>query len=80
MFPSPTQPSRTLSATYLPEVAPEQGWNQEEAVLSAIAKAGYRGRVKVGDEIWKSLKVKAYGSVKAEVDWEGYQAWMVKKG
>jgi AMMECR1 domain-containing protein len=33
--------SRTLSATYLPDVAPEQGWDQTETLDSAMRKAGY---------------------------------------
>lgn len=74
-FPHPSHPSRTLSATYLPEIAPEQGWTREEAILSAIQKAGYRGHVRVGDEVWKSLKVRVYQSEKAGCDWAGYVKW-----
>lgn len=33
--------------------------------MSAIQKAGWKGRVEVGDEVWRSLKVKVYGSEKA---------------
>jgi uncharacterized protein (TIGR00296 family) len=33
------------SATYLPEVAPEQGWDQMATVKSLIRKAGYKGVV-----------------------------------
>ncbi|ORY22589.1 AMMECR1 domain-containing protein [Naematelia encephala] len=72
-FPSPTSNSRrTLSATYLPEICPEQGWTKEETVISAIHKAGYRGKVVVGDDIWNSLKVKVYGSVKAGCTYSEY--------
>lgn len=58
----------------------DQGWTKEEAVLSAIQKAGYRGRVKVGDEIWESLKVKRYGSVKASAEYAEYEAWKQSEG
>jgi AMMECR1 domain-containing protein len=34
--------ARTMSATYLPDVAPSQGWNKEETLDSAIRKAGFR--------------------------------------
>ncbi|KAL3815977.1 hypothetical protein ACHAXA_005186 [Cyclostephanos tholiformis] len=35
----------TYTATYLPEVAIEQGWDREEAVISLVRKSGYRGAV-----------------------------------
>ena len=66
--------ARSLSATYLPEVCLDQGWSREECVKSAIQKAGYRGKVEVGDKVWKSLKVKVYGSVKGKCTWEEYKA------
>jgi AMMECR1 domain-containing protein len=81
-FPSPSTSSssssertRRLSATYLPEIAADQGWSQEETILSAIQKAGYRGRVVVGDEVWRSLEVGVYESSKAKLDWAEYEAW-----
>lgn len=74
-FPSPSNPSRRLSATYLPEIATEQGWTREETIKSAIQKAGYRGRVDVGDKVWESLEVKVYGSVKAGAGWAEYERW-----
>ncbi|BEI81635.1 hypothetical protein CcaverHIS002_0207950 [Cutaneotrichosporon cavernicola] len=76
-FPHPTA-GRTLSATYLPDVAPEQGWSKEQAVLSLIQKAGWRGRVTVGDKVWNSISTKVYGSVKVAVTYDDYVAW--KKG
>lgn len=72
--PATTRP-RQLSATYLPEVCPEQGWTKEETVLSAISKAGYRGRVEVGDDIWQSLQVKRYGSEKGGANYQVYKDW-----
>lgn len=33
-----------FTATYLPEVAGEQGWDREQALRSLVRKAGYRGR------------------------------------
>jgi AMMECR1 domain-containing protein len=79
-FPSPSSSAsssrtRRLSATYLPEIASDQGWSQEETILSAIQKAGYRGRVVVGDEVWRSLEVGVYESSKAKLDWADYEAW-----
>jgi hypothetical protein len=34
-----------LSATYLPEVAPDQGWEHIDASNSAICNAGWNGRI-----------------------------------
>ncbi|WVN86345.1 uncharacterized protein L203_101508 [Cryptococcus depauperatus CBS 7841] len=74
-FPHPSGHSQVYSATYLPHVCPEQGWTREETVLSAISKAGFRGKVVVGDKVWQSLKVKIYGSVKEPVTWQDYVEW-----
>jgi AMMECR1 domain-containing protein len=35
---------RKLGATYLPDVAKEQGWTKEEALISLMRKAGWSGR------------------------------------
>lgn len=53
----------SLSATYLPDVAPAQGWSKEEAIDSAIEKAGYHGRVT--KELRQSIHVQRYRSEKA---------------
>lgn len=34
---------RRLGATYLPDVALEQGWTKEEALVSLMRKAGWSG-------------------------------------
>lgn len=78
-FPHPTT-GRSLSATYLPDVIPEQGWTREEAVLSLIHKAGYRGHVEVGDDLWQSISMKVYGSVKAKATYEEYLDWAKLQG
>jgi uncharacterized protein (TIGR00296 family) len=78
-FPHPST-GRTLSATYLPDVTPEQGWTREEAVTSLIHKAGYRGAVSPGDDVWSSIAMKVYGSVKANASWEDYVVWAHDRG
>jgi AMMECR1 domain-containing protein len=68
----------TLTATYLPQVAEEQGWNQEEALDSAIAKAGYEGPV---DEAFRqSVHVQRYQSRKCFVSWDEYVQWRQTHG
>ncbi|TVY80621.1 Uncharacterized protein LSUE1_G005286, partial [Lachnellula suecica] len=44
--------NRNWGACYLPDVAPEQGWDREETVASLVRKAGYSGRK------WKELDLK----------------------
>lgn len=62
--------SRTLTATYLPDVIPEQGWSKDEAVESAIRKAGWSG--KINDDVKKSLRVRRYRSEKLSMT---YNEW-----
>ncbi|WVR05505.1 hypothetical protein IAU60_002523 [Kwoniella sp. DSM 27419] len=78
-FPHPTS-GKELHATYLPEICPEQRWTREQTVLSAIAKAGYRGRVTVGDALWDTIETQVYESVKAGVTWDEYLAWKRARG
>ncbi|KAG8990069.1 hypothetical protein FRB93_003356 [Tulasnella sp. JGI-2019a] len=67
----------SLTATYLPDVAPAQGWTKTEAVDSAIRKAGWDG--KITEEIRRSVKMRTYESKKAEVTWDEYWAWRLSK-
>src|SRR6266498_1425361 len=46
---------QSFSATYLPDVIPEQGWDKIEAVDSAIHKAGWRGRIT--EDLRRSVKL-----------------------
>ncbi|KHN97138.1 ammecr1 family protein [Metarhizium album ARSEF 1941] len=60
-------------ATYLPDVASEQGWTQDEALYSLVRKAGWMG----GRSRWKSLalKVTRYQGKKASLDYPEYKKW-----
>ncbi|KAI0069207.1 hypothetical protein BV25DRAFT_114891 [Artomyces pyxidatus] len=62
-----------FSATYLPEVAPEQGWDKIEAIDSAIRKAGWTGRI--SEDLRRSVKVRRYQSRKCTVGWDEYVEW-----
>lgn len=85
LSPLPVRLQRTLTATYLPQIAPEQGWSKLETLESAIQKAGFRGEL---SDIWiegdeddleqarkegrGTLTVRKYRSEKSEVsyaDW-----------
>ena len=61
---------RRYNATYLPEVAKEQRWDQEEAVRSLIRKAGYRGNI--SQEILSSISLTKYQSSKCSLSYEDY--------
>lgn len=64
---------RRLGATYLPDVAREQGWGKEEAVVSLMRKAGWRGR----SADWKSVElgVTRYQGRKVGISWGEWKEW-----
>jgi len=64
---------QSFSATYLPDVIPEQGWNKIEAIDSAINKAGWNGRIT--EDIRRSIKLQRYQSKACVVTWEEYIHW-----
>jgi AMME syndrome candidate gene 1 protein len=61
---------RSYSGTYLPEVAPEQGWSQSEAVESLVRKAGYKGAVT--KDLLQSMKTTRYQSSKCGLSYSEY--------
>ncbi|KAI9339081.1 AMMECR1 domain-containing protein [Obelidium mucronatum] len=65
------------TATYLPEVAAEQGWTQREALDSLLKKGGFRGRIT--EDIRQGVKVTRYQSLKHRVSWSEYKAWLDKE-
>ncbi|THH06799.1 hypothetical protein EW145_g3834 [Phellinidium pouzarii] len=64
---------RLLTATYLPDVMPEQGWNKIEAIDSAIHKAGWNGNIT--EDLRRSIKLRRYQSSKCTVGWKEFMAW-----
>lgn len=58
------------SATYLPEVAPAQKWNQYQCISSLIRKTGYRGVV--DDCLLAKLRCTRYQSSKARLSFDEY--------
>ncbi|KAH9955550.1 AMMECR1 domain-containing protein [Russula dissimulans] len=70
--------ARRLSATYLPEVAPEQGWEHIDAIDSAIRKAGWNGRI--SEDLRRSVRVRRYQSRKCVVGWDEFVAWRADRG
>lgn len=60
------------SATFLPEVAADQGWSTRECIEALVRKAGYAGRP--SEELLASLKVRRYQSSKASLSFADWQA------
>jgi uncharacterized protein (TIGR00296 family) len=58
------------SATYLPEVAPQQRWNVQQAVESLIRKAGYTKVISA--ELLQSIACTRYQSSKSQLDFATY--------
>ena len=69
---------RPLSATYLPEVMPEQGWDKLDAIDSAIRKAGWDGRIT--EDLRRSIKLRRYQSSKCCVSYDEFIAWREEHG
>ncbi|KAF9008822.1 AMMECR1 domain-containing protein [Cyathus striatus] len=65
-----------FTATYLPDVIPEQGWDKIEAIDSAIYKAGWTGQIT--EDIRRSVKLRRYQSRKCVVGWGDYINWRQK--
>jgi uncharacterized protein (TIGR00296 family) len=73
-FGSNNNTGEQYSATYLPEVAKDQSWNQKEAVVSLIRKAGYHGHVT--NELLSSIHCTRYQSSKFRVSYQDYVMMM----
>eukprot|EP00299_Pterocystis_sp_00344_P003983 c1478_g1_i2.p1 GENE.c1478_g1_i2~~c1478_g1_i2.p1 ORF type:complete len:160 (+),score=31.95 c1478_g1_i2:198-677(+) len=68
---------RSYRATYLPEVAQEQGWSKLECLQSLVRKAGFKGTV--SKDVISSLSVTRYQSSKAALSYPAYQALVKAK-
>ena len=58
------------TATYLPEVASEQGWTKLQAIDSLLRKAGYKELITQGFR--QALKLTRYQSEKCIVTYDEY--------
>lgn len=76
--PPPGARKPSYSATYLPNVAPEQGWDNIETIDSAIRKAGWEGAIT--EDLRRSIKVRRYQSRKCTVGWDEYEQWRTSRG
>ena len=58
------------SATFLPEVAEEEGWDQRTTLKYLIKKAGYKGSL---DKIISNIKLTRYQSIKNTISYVEYK-------
>ena len=65
---------RRMGATYLPDVAPEQGWTKEETLQSLMRKAGWSGRKREWQKV--ELTVVRYQSTRSAVEYGEYKTLM----
>jgi uncharacterized protein (TIGR00296 family) len=63
--------SMSYNATYLPDVAVEQGWNQEKTVEELIWKSGYRGNIT--NKLKQSIQLTRYQTSKASLTYTEYK-------
>lgn len=61
----------SYSATFLPEVAEEEKWDQETTLQYLIRKAGYRGSL---ESIYDNIKVTRYQSIKKTISYDEYKS------
>ena len=64
------QLQKKMKATYLPEVALEQGWNREETINSLLKKGGLRGPVT--QQVLDSISLTRYQTEKIRVTYREY--------
>ncbi|KAJ4163511.1 hypothetical protein LMH87_005233 [Akanthomyces muscarius] len=64
---------RRYGATYLPDIASEQGWTKDETLFSLVRKAGWTGsRARWGE---LALKVTRYQGKKRSMNYGEYKKW-----
>lgn len=68
-----TERGNKRSATFLPEVASEQGWNHVQTIDSLLRKGGFKGTITA--EVRQSINLTRYQSEKITVSYSDYQGW-----
>ena len=64
------QEGRNYSATYLPEVAKDENWDQKTTLTHLIRKARYKGSL---ESIYNNIQLERYQSIKKTISYEEYQ-------
>ena len=67
-----TERGSKRSATFLPEVASEHGWDQLKTIDSLLRKGGFRGTIT--EDVRRSIRLTRYQSEKVKASWADYKA------
>ncbi|MES1920435.1 AMME chromosomal region protein 1-like [Bonamia ostreae] len=67
----------SYSATFLPDVIKEQGWNHEETIKNLIRKSNFGGSYK---DVWGDLQIFKYQSEKSSLNFDDYCALKKERG
>ena len=59
------------TATFLPEVAEDEGWDQRTKLKYLVRKAGYKGSL---DKILSKIKFRRYQSIKKTISFDEYKS------
>jgi len=65
------------TATYLPQVAPEQGWDKIETIDSLLRKGGFRGEIT--SDVRNSIKLVRYQSSQLQMTYNEYREYTEKR-
>lgn len=66
-----TERGTKRTATYLPEVAPEQGWDHIQTIDSLLRKGGFKGHI--SSDVRDSIRLTRYQSEKMTVSYQEYR-------
>ena len=66
-----TEKGTKRTATFLPEVAPEQGWDHVQTIDSLLRKGGFKGTI--SSEVRNSIRLTRYQSEKMTVSYQEYR-------
>ncbi|SMR63543.1 unnamed protein product [Zymoseptoria tritici ST99CH_3D1] len=68
---------RSYGATYLPDVATEQGWTKEEAIVSLMKKGGWHGSSSSWQKAWRDGKgeLVTYEGKQVGLHYPEWRAW-----
>ena len=80
-----THHTRRYGATYLPDVAKEQGWTKEETLVSLMRKAGWNGGSSSWFKTWKDGKGELVRYEGKQIglqygEWLEWRDWVEKEG
>lgn len=62
----------STTATFLPEIAPAQGWSKQETIVHAILKAGWSGQIT--DSFMRNVRLWRYKSTTATATYKDFVA------